>query len=366
MRFLPAFDMLGRSLDPSCGSRPYRRMHLVKTNLALLALVLGVSGLLAPDARADFPALGKPPPEINAKSWFNNLGAEPRLADLKGQVVLIEFWATWCPPCRAAWPHLNELYSTYAKDGLVAIGLSDEVDDKVDPFITEFKIQCLVGGGSTSNGAYGVDGIPHTFIVGPDGNLAWHGHPSELKEDLLKTLLKGARKPVGGPLGVRMNFDVDARVSKAQALAAEGKLADSLKELGAIDADPKSSDQQKNDAKAVREAIDHQGDALCAAAEKAVASQDVEKAVTLLELVSKELGSSAGGAKAKARLEQIHADKRLMAELESARAFLKLQEQVKTLATAKQRGRYEEFAKHYAGTKAGERAKQLARTPEKG
>jgi len=323
-----------------------------------LALILASPG--------EVPPVGKPPPEVGAKTWFNNLGPEPSLANLKGQVVLIEYWATWCPPCRAAWPHLNELYSTYAKDGLVVLGLSDETDDKVEPFIGEYNIECIVGGGSNSAGKYGVKGIPHTFVIGPDGNLAWEGNPVDLREDLLKNLLKGARKPTGGILGVRMLADVDPRVAKAKALAADGKLNEALKDLAAIESDPKSTEQQKADAQAVREAVEMHAESLSAAAEKAFKSADVEKGVALLEALSKELGATPLGSKAKSRIQAVRADPKLVAELDASKAFSKLQEQVKTLSTSKLRSKYEDFAKRYPGTKAGERAKLLSRTAEKG
>ncbi len=60
-----------------------------------LALGLAAFALSSPVARADFPEIGKPAPEINAKAWLNQLGAEPNLASLRGSAVMIEFWATW-------------------------------------------------------------------------------------------------------------------------------------------------------------------------------------------------------------------------------------------------------------------------------
>ena len=66
------------------------------TSLAALGLL--AVGFLATPARADeetFPEVGKPAPEINAKVWLNQLGAEPNLASLRGSAVMLEFWATW-------------------------------------------------------------------------------------------------------------------------------------------------------------------------------------------------------------------------------------------------------------------------------
>jgi len=69
----------------------------MKWNLTLAALALTASGLALESALPvpGGPEVGKPAPEIDGKTWFNNLGAAPNLASLRGQTVLLEFWATW-------------------------------------------------------------------------------------------------------------------------------------------------------------------------------------------------------------------------------------------------------------------------------
>jgi hypothetical protein len=203
----------------------------------------------------------------------------------------------------------------------------------------------IVGAQSSAGGSYGVSGIPHSFIIGPDGKVAWHGHPSEVNKSLLKTVLKGAKKPAGGMLGVKTTFTVDARVAKAQGLAGDGKLADALKELAAIEADAKSTEQQKTDAKAVRDAITRHAETLSASAENLIKARDVGKALTVLDTLSKELAAVDAGANAKKRIDAVKADKKLMEELEAAKAFDKLREQIKPLSSDKAKAKYEEFAK---------------------
>jgi len=69
----------------------------MKLNLAFASLALAAFGWAAGSAVpvGDRPEIGKPAPEIKAKSWLNHLGTDPNLAALRGQAVLIEFWATW-------------------------------------------------------------------------------------------------------------------------------------------------------------------------------------------------------------------------------------------------------------------------------
>src|SRR6478752_1957500 len=62
---------------------------------------------------------------------LNYLGKQP---DLTGKPLLVEFWATWCPPCRKSIPHLNEVYAKYKTQGLVIIGISDEDQKTVETF----------------------------------------------------------------------------------------------------------------------------------------------------------------------------------------------------------------------------------------
>lgn len=243
------------------------------------------------------------------------------------------------------------------------IGLSDEPAETVEPYLAQNDItNVIVGTGSTAGSAYGVSGIPHSFLIGPDGNVAWHGHPSEVTKTLLKGLLKNAKKPTGGMFGVKTDFTVDPRVAKAQALAADGKVADALKEIAAIKNDAASTEQQKSDAKAVEDAIVRHGEKLSATAEGFVKGKDVAKALLVFDGLAKELAAIDVGANAKKRAADVRADDKLMSELEASKAFDKLREQAGNLSTEKRKGKYEEFAKKYAGTKAAERAKTMAKT----
>ena len=114
-----------------------------------------------------------------------------------GQVYVVEFWATWCPPCRKSIPHLTELQQKY-KDRIVFIGLSKEDAETVRPFVDEMgeKMDYAVAVDAAGAAfreymtAFGQSGIPHAFIVSTAGKITWHGHPMDpaFKSALEQTL----------------------------------------------------------------------------------------------------------------------------------------------------------------------------------
>ena len=117
-------------------------------------------------------------PEIAAEQWLNADGAV-RLADLKGKVVVVEFWATWCGPCRQSVPHLNQLRQRWLGKDVVVVSLTEEPADLVARFIKNAGLQYTVGTGSRSSFDYGVNSIPHAFVLDGSGRIVWHGFPGQ-------------------------------------------------------------------------------------------------------------------------------------------------------------------------------------------
>lgn len=150
-------------------------------------------GTIERPARRPQPEVGAVPPDINAEAWLNWSGPEaPTLASLKGKVVVVEFWATWCGPCVAGIPHLNEMHEKYARDGMVLVSLTDQARPHIEEFMAGREMVYVVGAGSTTGNDYGVRGIPQAFVIARDGTVAWAGHPQnpEFEKRIARELAK--------------------------------------------------------------------------------------------------------------------------------------------------------------------------------
>ena len=136
----------------------------------------------------------KAAPEIALASTLNS-AAKLTLADLRGKVVLLEFWATWCPPCRASIPHLQKLHDAYAKRGLVILSVTNEDAETVKKFVAEHKMTFPVGTDLDDKTVttYGVQSIPTAFLIDTAGKIIWQGHTMALEASQVEAALKAVK-----------------------------------------------------------------------------------------------------------------------------------------------------------------------------
>ncbi len=117
----------------------------------------------------------------------------------KGKIYVVEFWATWCPPCRQSIPHLTEVAAKVKDKGVQIVGISNEKPETVKPFVEKQGdamnyVVAIDAGGKVANAymeAYGCEGIPTAFIVDAASKVVWFGHPMADLEDVLGQVIAG-------------------------------------------------------------------------------------------------------------------------------------------------------------------------------
>jgi thiol-disulfide isomerase/thioredoxin len=176
-------------------------------------------------------AVEKPAPEAAAGDakvpWPEFLSPVSSAADKRGQsipgfrvgkwltpapdpgqrLVAVDFWATWCGPCKAAIPHMNELNQKFGKD-ILFVGISDEQESAFNSGMKKsnlkpdaFTYALALDPASMLKGFFEVKGIPHMAIWSPDGVVRWQGHPMTLSEEDIEKLVAANRanaKPAAG------------------------------------------------------------------------------------------------------------------------------------------------------------------------
>lgn len=120
-------------------------------------------------------------------------GAQSDLASLKGKVVVLEFWATWCAPCIAQQPHLNEMIDKFDHKPVVFISITDEDESKVSSFLKRRQLKGWIGldTSRSAQNAYEAFAIPKTIIIDQQGRIASVMQPRSLSEVLLDQVIEG-------------------------------------------------------------------------------------------------------------------------------------------------------------------------------
>ena len=182
----PAPDEHGRPAAPYLELAQLVRYEHVQTSLEAPQLAAAMAKLKADDEKrqqADFSLK-----DLQGKEWT--------LKSLRGKVVLVNFWATWCPPCRKEMPDLDALYRRFQNDGFVVLAISDEDEPKVKQFLAarDITYPILLDPGRKVNELFQVDGIPKSFVYDRDGKLVTESIDMRTQRQFLEMLEQAGLK----------------------------------------------------------------------------------------------------------------------------------------------------------------------------
>ncbi len=198
----PRFIVNSTGFSPFNGA-PYYSKHIPHENFQQYTLTRGteIDITKIPRGRPETPSsdrqnpnapdIGTTPPEISAKDWLN-IDHTPSLADSRGNVVLIDFWSTWCVPCIDNIPHLNSLHEKYRDKNFQLLSFTPQYRPLIERFLKTHPINYPIGLSSRTAQAYGVDALPYALLVDKEGKVIWYGPPisAELELEITAALKK--------------------------------------------------------------------------------------------------------------------------------------------------------------------------------
>jgi len=156
-------------------AQPRKNIQLVLTILFVLIASVVLIVFLREDRGSTIKTARPIQPGVEAPDFtFPDLnGREVSLSDHRGKVVLVNIWATWCPPCRQEMPSMQRLYEKFKGENfeILAIGIDSEGREAVAPFMRKMSLTfpALLDPGETIRPLYGITGVPESFIIDKKG-----------------------------------------------------------------------------------------------------------------------------------------------------------------------------------------------------
>jgi uncharacterized protein (TIGR03435 family) len=207
----------------------------------VLVCVAASAGAADANNNSDAPKVGTAAPALSFTQLLQAPpGAKADWPSLKGKVVVLEFWATWCVPCVAEIPVMNSLVAGVDPAKVQFISVDDEDPATVEPFLKKHPISGLIGLDTTGKvyERFGVEARPTTMVIDPAGKVvSTTVHPEELKAEQLVALADGKPVTLGGEADAKVQAALDEAIKKGFA-AEVGATADSAKALFSITLSP--------------------------------------------------------------------------------------------------------------------------------
>jgi thiol-disulfide isomerase/thioredoxin len=184
-------------------------MKLSWRALFILALLLLAAGAYSLVSRWQEGGFSEDHPAANTSRFFAVIlpdvkGTMRPMSDLRGQILVVNFWASWCPPCREEMPELSELQTMYQDKGLLVLGIAAEDQESVNQFASEAPVGYPLLAADTEAGplSYSLGNhrsvLPYTVVIDRDGHIVktYFGRITrELLEQTIKPLLQASNAP---------------------------------------------------------------------------------------------------------------------------------------------------------------------------
>jgi thiol-disulfide isomerase/thioredoxin len=323
---------------------------------AALSLVIAL-GLFSARTTAAVGVGDKPEMEYNSLD-----GQKVSLQALKGKIVMVDFWATWCGPCMAEAEHMVQLHEKYGPKGLVILGISLDRDlGALKRVIQEKKFVWpnYMDRGKFS-GPWGVEGIPHSVIISPDGVVLWVGHPGNIDRAMEDAFKKHPPRLVDAKtLG-----DAKSSLDAVEAALKSGDARAALKASSKFPAAAKADGETALRAEKLQADLAAAGDKMLAEVDPLIGKGDYAEAAARLKELEALTALPVSGT-ARGKLAALMARPEVKAKLEAQENARKAAERTKAaaaaLAAAKSLQSSKKDEEAYAGFKAV--AKDYADTP---
>ena len=305
--------------------------HIVHASIAVAAALLLVSPALAAMKVGDSP-----------KYSFQTLdGKTVSNESLKGKLVLIDFWATWCGPCMAEAGHMVATHQKYGEKGLQIVGVS--LDRDRDALVNGIKganftwPQFHDARGLTAQ-AWGVNGIPQTFLISPEGTVIWEGHPAQMDKPIENAFRNSPPKLVDAEAVA----DATAALDQAEAALTSGDTGAAMKAMATLPASARADATVKPRVDKALAQLTPAADASITEAEQLIGKKQFADAAAKLSDVAKGLPGTPAGAKAKAKLDELSKMPEVKAELAKAEGVAKAAEELAVAQQLKSDGKDEQ------------------------